>query len=231
MSASYHHKRSQLETYFDRTAAEGWARLTSDAPVSRIRATVRAGREGMRAALLDRLPGDLTGRRVLDAGCGFGPLSVELAKRGARVLGVDLSPTTVEAARSRLPAALADQVEFRAGDMLDPAHGRFDHVVAMDSLIHYRPRDAAHALATFAARTERSILFTVAPRTVLLTAMLAAGTVFPRRDRSPNIQPVTPRALSGAMEGLAPLEGWGLTPGARIKSGFYFSQAMEVSRA
>ncbi|MEL6125983.1 MAG: magnesium protoporphyrin IX methyltransferase, partial [Pseudomonadota bacterium] len=74
MRASYQHKRSQLETYFDRTAAEGWARLTSDAPVSRIRATVRAGREEMQRTLLAHLPGDLSGARVLDAGCGFGPL-------------------------------------------------------------------------------------------------------------------------------------------------------------
>ncbi len=28
-------------------------------------------------------------------------------------------------------------IDFRVGDMLDPALGRFDHVVAMDSLIHY----------------------------------------------------------------------------------------------
>ena len=31
--------------------------------------------------------------------------------------------------------------------MLDPALGRFDHVVAMDSLIHYDGRDIARALA------------------------------------------------------------------------------------
>ena len=51
---SYRERRDQLETYFDRTAAEAWARLTADAPVSRIRATVRAGRDDMRAQL-DRL--------------------------------------------------------------------------------------------------------------------------------------------------------------------------------
>jgi hypothetical protein len=45
-------KRGELRTYFDRTAVEAWARLTSDAPVSRIRATVRAGRDEMRNALL-----------------------------------------------------------------------------------------------------------------------------------------------------------------------------------
>eukprot|EP01036_Dinobryon_divergens_P040068 gene40068-52917_t len=42
----------ELQTYFDRTAVDAWARLTTDAPVSGIRATVRAGRDAMRNKLL-----------------------------------------------------------------------------------------------------------------------------------------------------------------------------------
>ena len=64
----YLQQRDRIETYFDRTAAQTWARLTSTAPVSGIRATVRAGRDQMRQTLLDWLPRDLTGKRVLDAG-------------------------------------------------------------------------------------------------------------------------------------------------------------------
>ena len=47
------------------------------------------------------------------------------------------------------------RVDFRVGDMLDPALGEFDHVVAMDSLIHYRAADVVRALARLAARTAR----------------------------------------------------------------------------
>ena len=65
-TVTYEHRRGQLETYFDRTAAEAWSRLTSDAPVSRIRATVRAGRDRMRAALLGWLPDDLPAFRSDD---------------------------------------------------------------------------------------------------------------------------------------------------------------------
>ncbi|MFN7309340.1 MAG: magnesium protoporphyrin IX methyltransferase, partial [bacterium] len=36
---SYLQRRDRIESYFDRTAADAWARLTSDAPVSGIRAT------------------------------------------------------------------------------------------------------------------------------------------------------------------------------------------------
>ena len=60
----YTSRRGEIENYFDRTAAAAWERLTSDAPVGRIRATVRAGRDRMRATLLSWLPDDLSGRRI-----------------------------------------------------------------------------------------------------------------------------------------------------------------------
>jgi magnesium-protoporphyrin O-methyltransferase len=66
---TYQERRGQIENYFDRTAAAAWAKLTSDAPVGRIRATVRAGRDRMRSTLLSWLGDDLTGQRILDAGC------------------------------------------------------------------------------------------------------------------------------------------------------------------
>ena len=86
MSDTYQNRRSEIGDYFDRTAADAWKRLSSDAPVSRIRQTVRAGREEMRRTLLSYLPKDLKGVRVLDAGCGTGALAQELAHRGADVV-------------------------------------------------------------------------------------------------------------------------------------------------
>ena len=58
---SYLERRGQIEHYFDRTALKTWEQLTSDAPVSGIRATVRAGRDRMREVLLSMLPADLHG--------------------------------------------------------------------------------------------------------------------------------------------------------------------------
>lgn len=51
-------------------------------------------------ALLDLLP-DLNGRHVLDLACGHGRLSRELARRGARVVGIDISEVLLEQARAR----------------------------------------------------------------------------------------------------------------------------------
>ena len=230
MSDTYAHTKSRLEEYFDRTASETWARLTSDAPVSKIRQTVRAGRDRMRAALLYRLPPSLYGKRVLDAGCGAGQMSVELARRGAEVVAVDISASLLEVAADRTPADLAGRITYRAGDMLDPDLGAFDHVVAMDSLIHYRAADIVTALAELSHRTRASIHFTVAPWTPLLGAMHMAGKLFPRGDKSPAIQPVAEARLRRACAADIALGSWSMPPSERIKSGFYISQAMRLVR-
>ncbi|PTT76234.1 magnesium protoporphyrin IX methyltransferase, partial [Pelomonas sp. HMWF004] len=60
-STTYTQRRGEIETYFDRTAVQAWERLTSTAPVGRIRASVRAGRDEMRATLLSWLPSDMHG--------------------------------------------------------------------------------------------------------------------------------------------------------------------------
>ncbi|WP_135506123.1 magnesium protoporphyrin IX methyltransferase [Roseovarius aestuariivivens] len=221
---SYDRTLASVETYFDKTATRTWERLTSDAPVSKIRETVRRGRDAMRAQMLSRLPDDLRGARILDAGCGAGQMTAELAARGADVVAVDISPSLVSIAQRRLPVDLAHRVDFRAGDMLCDTHGRFDHVIAMDSLIYYGREDLARALGQLSARTAGRVVFTVAPRTPLLMMMWRAGQLFPRSDRSPTMVPHAPASLQKALANTARL-----TPLGRITSGFYISQAMEVT--
>ncbi len=222
--SSYDARKGRLEEYFDRTASQTWARLTSDAPVSRVRATVRAGRDRMRALLLSWLGEDLTGRRILDAGCGTGALAVEAARRGAEVVAIDIAGSLVGVAAERAPADVAARITFLTGDMLNPGLGRFDHVVAMDSLIHYRAEDIARAVERLASHADRSVAFTFAPRTPALTVMHAAGQLFPRGDRSPAIEPVSHRRLSCLLDGR--VTGLGRTE--RVARGFYTSQALEV---
>jgi magnesium-protoporphyrin O-methyltransferase len=223
---SYEARKGRLEQYFDRTASETWARLTSDAPVSRIRATVRAGRDRMRALMLSWLGEDLAGRRILDAGCGTGALAVEAARRGAEVVAIDIAGSLVGVAAERAPADAAARIRFLTGDMLDPGLGRFDHVIAMDSLIHYRADDIARAVERLAARATGSMVFTFAPRTPALTLMHAAGQLFPRSDRSPAIEPVGLSRLSRLVQGRLPEAAIGRTE--RVAQGFYTSQALEV---
>jgi magnesium-protoporphyrin O-methyltransferase len=228
-TVSYIERRSELETYFDRTAVQAWSRLTSDAPVGRIRATVRAGRDAMRQTLLDWLPSDLRGSRILDAGCGTGMLALEAARRGAHVVAVDISPSLVDLARRRTSEDVgAGRIEFLVGDMLSPAHGRFDHIVAMDSLIHYAASDAVQAIGRLAQRTRGSIVFTFAPRTPALAVMHAVGRLFPRSDRAPSIVPIAETTLRDLLAGQPELAQWSVKRTRRIASAFYKSQAVEL---
>lgn len=218
--ADYSATRARVEHYFDRTATTVWERLTSDAPVSRIRQTVRAGRDRMRALMLSRLPADLSGARVLDAGCGTGLMAAELAARGADVVAVDISPQLIAIAETRLGEALRHRVRFVAGDMTAAEHGRFDHVLAMDSLIYYGEPDIADALRRLALRTQAAVVFTMAPRTPVLMTFFAAGKLFPRADRSPVMVPHAHGRLARRL-------GPGLTRVGRVTSGFYISECLE----
>ncbi|WP_299733633.1 magnesium protoporphyrin IX methyltransferase [uncultured Tateyamaria sp.] len=222
----YDKTRARVEDYFDRSATKTWERLTSDAPVSRIRETVRAGRERMRDLMLSRLPDDLRGARILDAGCGPGVATIELAKRGATVVAADISPQLIDIAELRLPPELKPQVTFHAGDMLDRKLGSFDAVIAMDSLIYYTADDIGASLANLEKRVSGPIVFTVAPRTPALMVMWYAGKAFPRSDRSPVMIPHAHPKLAAAAraQGVRRL----LRPVDRISSGFYISEAMEL---
>ena len=222
---SYNQTLSRVETYFDKTATQTWERLTSDAPVSRIRQTVRAGRDQMRAKLLSQLPNNLDGARVLDAGCGVGQVSQALAERGAKVTAIDISPSLIEIAQRRIPSSLHNQIEFVAGDMNNTALGSFDYVLAMDSLIYYSQRELIQVLDNLLRRTSQDVIFTVAPKTPLLMMMWYAGKLAPRGDKSPTMVPHSPNALARALGAETILSDLG-----RVTSGFYISHALRVHK-
>jgi SAM-dependent methyltransferase len=81
------------------------------------------------------LAGDVAGRRVLDAGCGSGPLSAALRDRGAIVTGFDKSAGMLELARKRL----GKDADLRVADLGRPLpypDGAFDDVIA-SLVLHY----------------------------------------------------------------------------------------------
>jgi SAM-dependent methyltransferase len=81
------------------------------------------------------LAGDVAGRRILDAGCGSGPLLAALRDRGAVVTGFDKSAGMLELARRRL----GDDADLYLADLGSPLpfpDGAFDDVVA-SLVLHY----------------------------------------------------------------------------------------------
>ncbi|MFI7119141.1 class I SAM-dependent methyltransferase [Amycolatopsis sp. NPDC049868] len=85
-------------------------------------------------AILD-LAGEVTGRRILDAGCGAGPSFEALRDRGAIVTGFDSSAKMLELARKRL----GEEAALRLADIGEPLpfpDGAFDDVIAA-LVLHY----------------------------------------------------------------------------------------------
>lgn len=81
------------------------------------------------------LAGEVSGRRILDAGCGSGPLSAALRDKGAAVTGFDLSAAMVALARRRL----GEDADLHVADLSKPlpfADAEFDDVVA-SLVLHY----------------------------------------------------------------------------------------------
>ena len=60
---------------------------------------------------------DWRGKRVLEAGCGNGRLTLRLAGLGAtKILAVDPDPTAIRAARKALPEKYKERIEYRVGN-------------------------------------------------------------------------------------------------------------------
>jgi SAM-dependent methyltransferase len=84
----------------------------------------------------------LPGERVLDVACGFGRHSVELALRGMRVTGLDLSAPSLERARAAAREARVD-VDFVHGDMRQlPWAREFDAAINLFSSFGYFATEA-----------------------------------------------------------------------------------------
>jgi ubiquinone/menaquinone biosynthesis C-methylase UbiE len=96
---------------------------------TRIAATMRASGDALVEAI-----GVKKGTKVLDLGCGDGTTAVPEAKRGADVLGVDISRPLVEAANRRAKELGLANLSVREGDASDLQgleNGRFDLVVSI----------------------------------------------------------------------------------------------------
>lgn len=87
-----------------------------------------------RPAMVD-LAGGVDGKRVLDAGCGSGPLSAALRDKGAHVSGFDLSPALIALAHQRLGAE-ADITVADLAEVLPYGDASFD-VVVCSLTLHY----------------------------------------------------------------------------------------------
>ena len=136
--------RPEEAARFGRLAADWWDPKGSSAMLHRLN-PVRLG--FVRAAIDAHSGSDpaelkpLTGKRVLDVGCGAGLLCEPLARLGADVTGVDAAAENVAAARAHAVGS-GFAIEYRVGELAELDLGCFDLVTAMEVLEHVADKPA-----------------------------------------------------------------------------------------
>jgi tRNA (mo5U34)-methyltransferase len=106
------------------------------------------------------IPQDLGGWSVLDIGCNAGYYSIELAKRGARVVGMDVEPLYLAQARWAVEqTGLQDRIEYREGNVYDLAHARQKYDLVWFTGVFYHLRYPTLALDLVRSVTKRLLMF------------------------------------------------------------------------
>jgi len=118
---------------------------------------------------------DLSGRKVLDVGCGGGILSEALAKANAHVTGIDLSNESIEAAKIHASQQGLD-IDYRYENIEETASkhaGEFDAITCMEMLEHVPEpgkiiaacskllKPGGHAYFSTINRTPKAFLFVI----------------------------------------------------------------------
>jgi hypothetical protein len=148
------------------------------------------------------------------------------------VVAIDLSPTLVDLARERLPR----DPGRRAGRLPQRRHARpgarrFDHVVAMDSLIHYDAADACARCRGWPTAPRLDGVHLRAAHADAAGAMHTVGRAVPaRRPRAGDRAGGRARRCAGA-GARRRAAAWHAGRTQRVASGFYTSQALELLRS
>jgi 2-polyprenyl-6-hydroxyphenyl methylase/3-demethylubiquinone-9 3-methyltransferase len=118
---------------------------------------------------------DLSGRKVLDVGCGGGILTEALAKSGAQATGIDLSKDSIEAAKvhARQQGLTIDYRYENIEETVAKHAGEFDVVTCMEMLEHVPEpgkiiaacsrllKPGGHAFFSTINRTPKALLFVI----------------------------------------------------------------------
>lgn len=137
--------------------ADGWAEMMA----------LKSGPAQSRELLLDGVHwlrlGDVTGLRVLDAGCGEGRFARQMAERGARVTAFDFSERMITNAKGHEAERQLD-IEYHVADMTDLsrfADGSFDIALSYLSIIDVEDYVAATKELARVLRQGGQFLFSI----------------------------------------------------------------------
>ena len=118
----------------------------------------------LRLQYIDNIAGGLSGKKVIDVGCGGGILSESMAHLGANVTGIDMGEAPLSVAKlHKLESGVEiDYQQITAEEMAEKEAGQFDVVTCMEMLEHVPdPSSVIRACATMAKPGGKVILSTL----------------------------------------------------------------------
>ncbi len=169
--------RPDEAAHFGKLAAEWWDPKGSSAMLHRLN-PVRLG--FVREAADRHFSGDpaalkpLSGKRVLDVGCGAGLLAEPLARLGAAVTGVDAAAENIAAAQVHA-AGSGLAINYRSGELAALELGQFDLVSCMEVLEHVADKPAFVAALADALAPGGLMILSTPNRTVASRLLLVEG--------------------------------------------------------
>jgi len=226
--------KAVVEKYFNGEGFERWNKIYGEtADINPVQKDIRVGHAQTVDKILAWLDASVVaGKKVCDAGCGTGNLSIPLASRGALVSGSDISNAMVmEAARRAelaLPKApaLQEMPRFDTCD-LEKLQGDFDCVCCVDVLIHYPPEKLTAMVGHLASLSKDRVVLSFAPKTWYYTLLKRVGELFPGKSKTTRAylheEEVVEEALRKA--------GFEVVRREMTATSFYFSRLMEARPA
>ena len=215
-------EKAIVREYFNTTGFERWQRIYGEAQVNRVQLAIRRGHQRTLDEILARLD-KVQGRSICDAGCGVGSLSIPLAQRGAKVLGTDISAQMVQEAQRRWTGT--GDLTFEVRD-LEELTGKYEIVICVDVLIHYPLPEALRMLTHLSQLAEERLIFTFAPKTVLLSLLKGVGQFFPGASKATRAYQHPEAQLRALLTQL----GWRVVGRVAIDEQFYFARLLDCQR-
>jgi len=130
----------------------------------------------LRLDWIDRIA-KLSGKSALDIGCGGGILAEAMARRGARVKGIDLSEKALKVAQLHLHESklAVDYEAISAEDLAARSPGTYDVVTCMELLEHVPDQASTVRACAQLARTGGQVFFSTINRNLKSYVLAVIG--------------------------------------------------------
>ncbi|MDD3020631.1 MAG: bifunctional 2-polyprenyl-6-hydroxyphenol methylase/3-demethylubiquinol 3-O-methyltransferase UbiG [Alphaproteobacteria bacterium] len=145
--------------HFSSHSSDWWDRYGTYAPLHKMGAA-------RMSYIKDALGGDLTGKSILDIGCGGGLICEPMARLGAKVTGIDADQSAIKVATAHAKAQKLDISYFcGAAEILVKERKKFDAITALEILEHVSSPLAFVDLCAQLLKPEGKVIFSTLNRT------------------------------------------------------------------